>query len=49
MIIMIKFIDTKIMEKKFIKKFKLNSKFTEEDAFKLGRELNIRLSKRRKF
>ena len=41
--------DNKIKDMEFIKKFKASSKFTEEDAIKLGRELNIRLSKKRKF
>lgn len=40
--------DSKINDLEFIKKFKSNSKFTEEDAIKLGRELNLRLSKKRK-
>jgi len=39
--------DNKIKDMEFIKKFKANSEFTEKDAIGLGRELNLRLSKRR--
>jgi len=39
--------DEKIKDLDFIKKFKAKSTFTEEDAIKLGRELNKNLAKRR--
>ena len=38
----------KIKDMEFIKKFKEKSRLNEEDALKLGRELNKDLSKRRK-
>ncbi len=37
----------KIKDLEFIKNFKAKSTFNEEDALKLGRELNERLAKRR--
>ncbi|PIU02585.1 MAG: hypothetical protein COT55_02745 [Candidatus Diapherotrites archaeon CG09_land_8_20_14_0_10_32_12] len=37
----------KIKDLEFIKQFKAKSNFTEEDAIKLGRDLNKQLSKRR--
>ena len=40
--------DEKICDMELIEKFKAKSSFTEEDALKLGRELNKRLAKRRK-
>ena len=40
--------DEKIRDLELIKKFKAQSSFTEEDALKLGRELNKRLDKKRK-
>ncbi|MBU1005821.1 MAG: hypothetical protein KJ561_08365 [Nanoarchaeota archaeon] len=39
--------DEKITDLEFIKKFKAKSTLTEEDAVKLGRELNKSLVKRR--
>lgn len=39
--------DEKIRDLGFIKKFKAKSTFTEEDAIRLGRELNKNLAKRR--
>ncbi|MBS3141135.1 hypothetical protein J4405_03250 [Candidatus Woesearchaeota archaeon] len=39
--------DEKITALEFIKKFKAKSTFTEEDALRLGRELNKNLVKRR--
>jgi hypothetical protein len=39
--------DDKIKDLEFIKKFKAKSTLTEEDALKLGKELNERLAKRR--
>ena len=39
--------DEKIKDLEFIKKFKAKSTLTEEDAIKLGRELNKELAKRR--
>jgi hypothetical protein len=39
--------DDKIKDLEFIKKFKAKSTFTEEDAIRLGRELNANLAKRR--
>lgn len=39
--------DSKVQELEFIKKFKEKSTFTEDEAIKLGRELNRKLSKRR--
>lgn len=39
--------DEKIKDLEFIKKFKAKSTLTEEDALKLGKELNERLVKRR--
>jgi len=39
--------DDKIKDMEFIKKFKAKSTLTEEDAIKLGRELNANLAKRR--
>ena len=38
----------KINDLEFIKRFKSKSKLTEEDALRLGRELNKRVAKRRK-
>jgi hypothetical protein len=40
--------DEKIKDLELIKKFKAKSTFTEEDALKLGKELNANLVKRRK-
>lgn len=40
--------EEKISDLEFIREFKSRSHFTEEDAIKLGRELNKNLSKRRK-
>ncbi len=40
--------DEKIRDLELIKKFKAKSTMTEEDAIKLGRELNERLAKKRK-
>ena len=37
----------KVRDLEFIKKFKAKSTLTEEDAIKLGRELNTNLAKRR--
>lgn len=39
--------DEKIRDLELIKKFKANSTITEEDAMRLGRELNRDLAKRR--
>ncbi|MDO8661135.1 MAG: hypothetical protein Q7K43_04555 [Candidatus Woesearchaeota archaeon] len=39
--------DDKIKALNFIKKFKEKSTFTEEDAVRLGRELNKKLASRR--
>lgn len=39
--------DDKIKDLEFIKKFKAKSKLTEEDALRLGKELNKNLAKRR--
>jgi hypothetical protein len=39
--------DEKIHDLEFIKKFKSQSKLTDEDAIKLGRELNKKLAERR--
>lgn len=39
--------DEKIKDMEFIKKFKAKSTLTEEDAIRLGRELNKNLAKRR--
>ncbi len=39
--------DEKIKDLEFIKKFKAKSTLTDEDAVKLGRELNKNLAKRR--
>jgi hypothetical protein len=39
--------DQKIHDLEFIKKFKTESTLTEEDALKLGKELNKRLASRR--
>ena len=39
--------DDKIKDMEFIKKFKAKSTWTEEDAIRLGRELNANLAKRR--
>ncbi len=39
--------DDKIQDLEFIKKFKAKSTLTEEDAMKLGKELNEGLAKRR--
>lgn len=39
--------DEKINDLEFIKKFKSKSTLTDEDAIKLGRELNKNLAKRR--
>jgi len=39
--------DDKIKDLEFIKKFKSKSTLTEEDAIRLGRELNANLAKRR--
>ncbi len=39
--------DEKIKDLEFIKKFKAKSTLTEEDAIKLGKELNKELAKRR--
>lgn len=39
--------DGKIKDLEFIKKFKAKSTFTEEDAIRLGKELNKNLTKRR--
>lgn len=39
--------DEKIKDMEFIKKFKEKSRVTEEDAIKLGRELNSRLTEKR--
>lgn len=39
--------DEKIKDLEFIKKFKAKSTFTEEEALKLGRELNKNLARRR--
>ena len=39
--------DEKIRDLQLIKQFKAKSTFTQEDAIKLGRELNERLAKRR--
>ncbi|MBU1200908.1 MAG: hypothetical protein KJ583_04835 [Nanoarchaeota archaeon] len=38
----------KIKDLELIKKFKAKSTFTEEDALRLGKELNANLAKRRK-
>lgn len=38
----------RVKDLEFIKKFKAKSTLTEEDAIKLGRELNKNLAKRRK-
>jgi hypothetical protein len=38
--------EEKIQELEFIKKFKEKSTITEEDALKLGKELNKRLAKK---
>jgi len=38
----------KMHDLEFIKKFKADSTLTEEDALRLGRDLNRRLAKRRK-
>lgn len=38
----------KVKDMEFIKKFKAKSTFTEEDAVRLGRELNKNLAKRRR-
>lgn len=40
--------EEKINDLEFIKRFKSKSALTEEDAIKLGRELNRNLAKRRK-
>lgn len=40
-------INEKIKDLEFIKKFKSKSTITDEDAINLGRELNLRLTKRR--
>jgi hypothetical protein len=40
--------DEKMRDLELIKKFKSKSTLTEEDALKLGRELNKRLAKKRK-
>lgn len=40
-------INDKISDLEFIKKFKSKSTLTEEDAIKLGKELNKNLAKRR--
>jgi len=40
--------EEKITDLEFIKKFKSKSSLTQEDAIKLGRELNKALAKRRK-
>jgi hypothetical protein len=39
--------EEKLKDLDFLKKFKSDSALTEEDAVKLGNELNARLSKRR--
>ena len=39
--------DDKIKDLEFIKQFKAKSTFTEEDAIKLGKELNKNLAQRR--
>jgi len=39
--------DEKIKDLEFIKRFKAKSTLTEEDAIRLGRELNRNLAKRR--
>ena len=39
----------KIRDLEFIKKFKEHSTMTEEDAIKLGRELNKKMAKRRNY
>lgn len=39
--------DDKVKDLEFIKKFKAKSTLTEEDAIRLGRELNANLAKRR--
>ena len=38
----------KINDLEFIRRFKSKSKLTEQDALRLGRDLNKRLAKRRK-
>ena len=38
----------KVNDLEFIKKFKSESTMTEEDAIRMGRELNARLAKRRR-
>jgi hypothetical protein len=40
--------DEKVKDLELIRKFKEKSTMTEEDAIKLGKELNQRLAKRRK-
>jgi hypothetical protein len=40
--------DGKIRDLELIKQFKAKSTFTDEDAIKLGKELNANLTKRRK-
>ena len=40
--------DEKIKDLEILRKFKSDSTLTEEDAIRLGRELNKNLSKRRK-
>jgi hypothetical protein len=39
--------DEKIKDLEFLKKFKAKSTLTEEDALRLGKELNEKLAKRR--